>query len=148
MLGRRREIIGSWAHKGDMPHRTDLSTDTATFERLARAALENLPEQFRTHVGDVVIRVEEFADRDTLDAMGIDDRWELTGLYHGRPLSEQSIWASADMPPMITLYRAPLLREWRETGVALADLVTHVVVHEVGHHFGLSDEDMHRIEDG
>ena len=71
----------------------------------------------------------------------------VTCLYHGRPLSEQSVWTTADMPPMITLYRAPLLREWRETGVELDDLVTHVVVHEVGHHFGLSDEDMHRIED-
>ncbi len=121
--------------------------DTATFERLARAALDDLPEQFREHVGDVVIRVEEFADRETLDAMGIEDRWQLTGLYHGRPLSEQSVWATGEMPPMISLFRAPLLREWRETGVALGDLITHVVVHEVGHHFGLSDDDMHRIED-
>jgi predicted Zn-dependent protease with MMP-like domain len=121
--------------------------DAAAFERLAQAAMARLPRPFREHVGDVVVRVEEFADRETLDALGIADRWELTGLYHGRPLGEQSIWATGDMPPMITLYRAPLLREWRETGVALEDLVTHVVVHEVGHHFGLSDEDMHRIED-
>ncbi|MFA7604018.1 MAG: metallopeptidase family protein [Novosphingobium sp.] len=123
------------------------SPDTAMFERLARAALDALPEPFRDYLGDVVIRVEEFADAETLDVMGIDDPWELTGLYHGRPLSEQSVWATADMPPMITLYRAPLLQEWRETRVELADLITHVVVHEVGHHFGLSDDDMHRIED-
>lgn len=135
------------AYIGRMLRRTSASLDTATFERLAREALDRLPEPFREHLGDIVIRVEEFADDETLDAMGIEDRWDLTGLYHGRPLSEQSVWMTGDMPPMITLYRAPLLQEWRETGVDLADLVNHVVVHEVGHHFGLSDDDMHRIED-
>jgi predicted Zn-dependent protease with MMP-like domain len=122
------------------------SPDAVLIERLAEAALQRLPQPFREHLGDVVIRVEEFADRETLAALDMDDPWELTGLYHGRPLSEQSIWATGEMPPMITLYRAPLLREWRETGVDLGELITHVVVHEVGHHFGLSDEDMHRIE--
>jgi len=121
--------------------------DSALFERLARNALASLPQPFRDHLSDIVIRVEEFADRETLDALGLADAWELTGLYHGRPLSEQSVWATGDMPPVITLYRAPLLREWRATGVGLEDLITHVVVHEVGHHFGLSDADMHRIED-
>jgi predicted Zn-dependent protease with MMP-like domain len=124
-----------------------LSTDTATFERLAREALDRLPEPFQDHLADVVIRIEEFADDETLDAMEIDSRWALTGLYHGRPMTEQSVWETGDMPPMITLYRAPLLREMRETGVSLEDLVNHVVVHEVGHHFGLSDDDMHRLED-
>jgi predicted Zn-dependent protease with MMP-like domain len=130
---------------GFMPDR--MQPDAAQIERLAAQALDRLPAPFREHLADVVIRVEEFADRETLDELGIDDRWDLTGLYHGRPVGEQSIWASGDMPPMITLYRAPLLREWRETRVAFEDLVTHVVVHEVGHHFGLSDDDMHRIED-
>ena len=95
---------------------------------------------------DLLARWCDCADRDALEAVGLDDPWELTGLYHGRPLSEQSIWTTGEMPPMITLYRAPLLREWRETGVALDDLVTHVIVHEVGHHFGLSDDDMEAIE--
>jgi predicted Zn-dependent protease with MMP-like domain len=120
--------------------------DAVLIERLAVQALERLPAPFREHLADVVIRVEDFADSETLDAVGIGDRWDLTGLYHGRPVGEQSIWASGVMPPMITLYRAPLLREWRETGVGFEDLITHVIVHEVGHHFGLSDEDMHRIE--
>lgn len=122
-------------------------TDVAAFERLAREALDSLPAPFREHLADIVIRIEEFADDETLDAMGIDDEWDLTGLYHGRPVGEQSIWTTAEMPPTITLYRQPLLAEWRETGVGLGDLVRHVVVHEVGHHFGLSDEDMHRLED-
>jgi predicted Zn-dependent protease with MMP-like domain len=121
--------------------------DTAVFERLAREALDRLPAPFREHLDDMVIRVEEFADDETLGAMDIEDAWELTGLYHGRPVGEQSVWQTGDMPPTITLYRQPLLAEWRETGVELADLVNHVVVHEVGHHFGLSDDDMHRIED-
>ena len=124
-----------------------MPTDTAAFERLAREALDRLPEPFRDHLADVVIRIEEFADDETLDAMDIADRWGLTGLYHGRPLTEQSVWETGDMPPTITLYCAPLLREMRETGVSLEDLVNHVVVHEVGHHFGLSDDDMHRLED-
>jgi predicted Zn-dependent protease with MMP-like domain len=130
-----------------MAYSSPSDADAAEIERLAARALRRLPMPFREYLQDIVIRVEEFADRETLDALEIDDRWDLTGLYHGRPLSEQSVWAAADMPPTITLYRAPLLREWRETGVAFEDLVTHVVVHEVGHHFGLSDEDMHRIED-
>lgn len=120
--------------------------DAATFERLAVAALTRLPDPFARHVRDIVIRIEEFADRETLDAMGMESEWELSGLYHGHPLTEQSVWHSGTMPPQVTLYRQPLLAEWCETGVALEALVTHVVVHEIGHHFGLSDEDMHALE--
>jgi predicted Zn-dependent protease with MMP-like domain len=121
--------------------------DAATFEHLARKALAALPPLFRDHLEGVIVRIEEFADRETLDALDIDDPWDLTGLYHGRPMDEQSIWSSGELPPVISLYRRPLLREWAETGVELADLVTHVIVHEVGHHFGLSDDDMDAIED-
>lgn len=120
--------------------------DTATFERLARKALDALPAPFAQHLKDIVIRVEDFADKETLDAMGIADPWDLTGLYHGRPLDEQSVWVSGDMPPMVYLYRRPLLEEIHETCVGLEELVTHVVVHEIGHHFGLSDEEMEAIE--
>ncbi|HYZ47309.1 MAG TPA: metallopeptidase family protein [Sphingomonas sp.] len=121
--------------------------DLAAIERLALAALDRLPPQFRAHLGDVMIRVEEFADDRTLDEMGIDDPFELTGLYRGRPIGDKSSMDSATLPDMIFLYRRPILDEWADTGVTLEALVTHVLVHEVGHHFGLSDADMHALED-
>jgi predicted Zn-dependent protease with MMP-like domain len=121
--------------------------DTATFERLAHQAMAALPAQFREHLDGVVVRIAEFADAETLAALGIEDAWDLTGLYHGRPLDEQSVWISGEMPAVISLFRQPLLEEMCETGVGLEELITHVVVHEVGHHFGLSDEEMHAIED-
>jgi predicted Zn-dependent protease with MMP-like domain len=120
--------------------------DTATFERLARQAMAALPSPFHEHLGGIIVRIEEFADRETLDALGIDDAWGLTGLYHGRPIDEPPM--TGEMPPVISLFRRPLLREMQETGVGLEELVTNVVVHEVGHHFGLSDDEMEALEQG
>ncbi|WP_380872566.1 hypothetical protein ACFB49_34910 [Sphingomonas sp. DBB INV C78] len=116
-------------------------------EALARAALARIPQAFRDHMGNVALFVEDFADDETLASMGFEDAFELTGLYHGTPIGQKSISDVAAMPDRITLYRRPLLDEWADTGVSLEALVTHVVVHEVGHHFGLSDEDMHALED-
>jgi predicted Zn-dependent protease with MMP-like domain len=121
--------------------------DAAAIEGLARAALARIPEPFAGHLADVVLIVEEFADDETLDAMGIEDPFELTGLYHGRPVGEKSAWESGGLPDRIHLYRRAILDEWVDIGVALDALVTHIVVHEVGHHFGLSDADMHALED-
>jgi predicted Zn-dependent protease with MMP-like domain len=121
--------------------------DAATIERLAYIAVRQLPRMFRDHLTDVVVRVEEFADSESLCAVGLKDPRDLIGLYRGRPLSEQSIWASGDMPSIISLFRGPLLNEWSRTGGSLEDVVTHVIVHEVGHHFGLSDDQMQAIED-
>ena len=121
--------------------------DAAEIERLAEAAIARLPAEFRRHLTKVVLRVEDFADDSVLDEMGIEDPFELSGLYRGRPISEESAWVSGELPPMVHLYRRPLLDEWVETGVALEDLITHVIVHEIGHHFGFSDADMHKIED-
>jgi predicted Zn-dependent protease with MMP-like domain len=121
--------------------------DAAAIEALGEAALARLPGVIRAHLRDVVLRVEEFADDEVLDSLGIEDPFELTGLYSGRSLAEQSSMASGELPPMIHLYRRPLLDEWIETGVGLEELVTHVIVHEVGHHFGLSDADMHALEE-
>lgn len=115
-------------------------------EECARSVLARIPAPFAAHLGEIVLIVEDFADDETLDAMGIEDPFELTGLYHGRPLGEKAL-ASGDLPDRIHLYRRPILDEWCATGVTLAALIAHVVIHEVGHHFGLSDSDMHALED-
>ena len=130
-----------------MADQANYAPDAATIERLARTALARLPETFRAHLGDVVLRVEDFAEDAVLDELGIEDPFDLTGLYSGRPVGEKSSSDSGALPDMIHLYRRPLLDEWVETGVSLEALVTHVLVHEVGHHFGLSDADMHALED-
>ncbi|HKT77950.1 MAG TPA: metallopeptidase family protein [Sphingobium sp.] len=114
-------------------------------ETLALATLSRLPDPFRSHLGNVVLFVEEFADRQMLKDLEIDDPYGLTGLYTGRPVGEPA--QTGDGPPMVHLFRRPLLDEWVETGVPLDALITHVVVHEIGHHFGLSDLDMHVLED-
>ena len=114
-------------------------------ETHARATLAWLPPAFAAHLGDVVIMVEDFADDAVLDEMGIEDPFELTGLYVGRPVGEKAL-AWGDPPDRIHLYRRPILDEWCATGVRLDALIAHVVIHEVGHHFGLSDADMHALE--
>lgn len=121
--------------------------DAAAIETLARAAIAALPPAFRRHLDGVVLRVEEFADDDVLAELGIDDPFALSGLYTGRPMPEKSSVESGALPDTIHLYRRPLLDEWIETDVSLEDLVAHVLVHEAGHHFGLSDADMHALED-
>lgn len=131
-----------------MVGRITRAADAATIERLAHEAVDRLPDIFRDRVAHIVFRVEEFASAEILTAMGIESPWHLSGLYQGHPISEQSIWAAGELPPMITLFRRPILRESAETGVTLDDLVAHVIVHEIGHHFGLSDADMRAIEDG
>ena len=117
-------------------------------ETIAIAALKALPARFREPCEDLVVKVEEFATREQLASVGLADPWDLSGLYEGRPLSERSIWDAGEMPAVVTLFRQPLLLEWRATGVRLDDLVTHVLIHEIGHHFGFSDDTMHRLEDG
>jgi predicted Zn-dependent protease with MMP-like domain len=135
-------------HIGAMIRPRHAAPDGAEMEAMARAALCALPEPFRGHVDDVVICVAEFATPEQLRSVGLDDPWDLSGLYEGRPLSERSIWDAGEMPPIVTLFRQPLLHEWRSTGVELDALIAHVVVHEIGHHFGFSDETMERLEDG
>ena len=121
--------------------------DAAAIERLAEQAIAALPELFRRHLDGVVLRVDDFAEEEVLAGFGIEDSFELSGLYTGRPVGEQSSMLSGELPAMIHLYRRPLLDEWAETGVSLEELVTHVIVHEAGHHFGFSDAEMHAIED-
>lgn len=120
----------------------------AEMEAMGRAAIARLPAQFREHLSEVIFQVQDFAEDDLLADMGIDSEWELTGVYEGLPISERSIDHSGTMPDRIRLFRLPILLEWCEHGAeTLERLVAHVTVHEIGHHFGLSDADMHALED-
>jgi predicted Zn-dependent protease with MMP-like domain len=120
--------------------------DAELIERLAHEALRRLPAEFRAHLADIVIRVEEFATSEQLASVGLTYPWQLVGLYRGNPVDKQSIWASGTLPPTIYLFRQPLWARWRQTGATLEAVVNHLVVHEVGHHFGLSDGVMHGLE--
>ncbi|WP_429911824.1 metallopeptidase family protein [Glycocaulis sp.] len=124
-----------------------LAPSEADFLDMAEAAFASLPEAFRQLCGNVVIQIADFADEETLKALEMENPYELTGLYHGVDLTEKSVM-DPGMPDHVFLYRLPILLEWCERGdVALDDLIAHVLVHEIGHHFGLSDDDMHAIED-
>jgi predicted Zn-dependent protease with MMP-like domain len=115
-------------------------------EALAHQAWEAMPDAFRRLASGIIFRVQDFADEETLAELGIEDPFELSGLYHGVDLTQQSIADPRPSTPMVFLYRRPILDEWIERAdVSLADLVAHVLVHEVGHHFGLSDEQMDAI---
>lgn len=116
-------------------------------EAIARRALDALPEPFSVHLRDVVLLIEEFADDTTLDAMGIEEPFDLTGIYEGIPITDRSVDHSGTLPDRIRLFRRPILDEWASGEDSLEHLVAHVLVHEVGHHFGLSDEDMHALEE-
>ena len=115
-------------------------------EAIARATLERLPEPFARSLGDIVLLVEEFADEATLKAMDIDEPFDLTGLYEGVPLTERSVEHSGTLPERVLLFRRPILDEWAAGEETLEHLVAHVLIHEVGHHFGRSDDDIHALE--
>jgi predicted Zn-dependent protease with MMP-like domain len=114
---------------------------------MAEHALAAIPQPLRDLVRGTAILVEDTPDDETLREMGIDSPWELTGLYQGIPLTEKSFGDIAREPDRIFLYREPILLEWIETGEDLFRLVRNVLIHEIGHHFGLSDDDIARLED-
>lgn len=118
----------------------------ADFEAMAQAAWNKLPAEFRSLAGDVIIRVEDFATDEILDELDIEDPFELTGLYQGVSLDRQSVADVTREPEMVFLYRRPILDEWTSGDEELGHLVAHVLVHEIGHHFGFSDDDMEAIE--
>ena len=119
----------------------------AVFEALAQLAWQKLPHSFRELAGDVIIRVEDFASEDLLDELGIEDPFDLTGLYQGISLDKQSVSEVQREPNMVFLYRRPILDEWADGDEELGHLVAHVLIHEIGHHFGFSDDDMEAVED-
>ena len=124
-----------------------LPPSAAEIEAIARSTLAALPEPFAGYLHDVVLRIEELADAETLAALEIEHPLDLTGLYEGLPIGEKEAGAPGAMPDRITLYRRAILDEWVEEGEDFAALVHHIVIHEIGHHFGLSDDDMHALED-
>lgn len=117
------------------------------FEALAAAAWDRLPAEFRKLCGDLVIRIEDFALDEVLDELELESPFDLMGLYQGVSLAQQSVSDVPQGPNMVFLYRRAILDYWAESEDTLGALVTHVLVHEIGHHFGLSDEDMERIEE-
>ena len=127
-----------------MPDR--LPPSLAEIEELAERALAKIPRRLKRHLGRVVIRVEEFPDEETEAAMELESPFDILGLYRGVALPHKSVSDARPDLDMIFLYRRPILDYWCESGEDLARLVRHVLIHEIGHHFGFSDEDMERIE--
>ena len=128
-----------------VPHHTT-PPSAEDIASLSETALCAVPEELRVSVRNLAIAVEEVPDDETLEEMGLEHPWELTGLYRGVPLTERSTGDLPREPDMITLYREPILVEWVETGEDLFRLVRNVIIHEVGHHFGFSDEEIARLE--
>ncbi|MGZ9034285.1 MAG: metallopeptidase family protein [Rhodospirillales bacterium] len=116
-------------------------------EAMARWALTSVPETFRQYAANLVIRVEDFVDEETEEELDLDSPFDLLGLYRGVSLNNKSVTVSSQDVDMVFLYRRPILDYWCETGEDLAHLVRHVLIHEIGHHFGFSDDDMDAIED-
>lgn len=127
-----------------MPSGQTLAPTLADIEALARKAITDLPEGFRRFLDDVLLRVEDFPDDEVVAEMALESPFDILGLYQGRSVAAEA--QTGAMPDIVFLYRRPILDEWADGGDSLEALVTHVLVHEVGHHFGLSDEDMERIE--
>ncbi len=129
-----------------MDHRYTTPPDLDTIEQIARSAFETVPQRLRSRVDGVVFRVVEFPDEATCRAMELSSPFDILGLYHGVPFGEKSVDYAPQDVDMIFLYRRPLLDYWCESGEDLEHLIRHVLIHEIGHHFGLSDRDMERIE--
>jgi predicted Zn-dependent protease with MMP-like domain len=118
----------------------------AEFEVLAITAFRRLPREFRDRCADLVIKIDDFPTDDVLDTMGLQSEFDILGLFHGVGLPFRSESAPLHMPNMIWLYRRPILDYWAEHDETLGAIVTHVLVHEIGHHFGMSDDDMEALE--
>jgi predicted Zn-dependent protease with MMP-like domain len=120
----------------------------SVFESLAIQAYSHLPEEFRALTNDLTIEVAEFPTDDVFEDMALETPFDLLGLFEGRGISERYSFETGEVPNRIILYRRPILDYWSENEETLGDIITHVLIHEIGHHFGLSDEDMERIEEG
>lgn len=116
------------------------------FEVIATEAFRRLPARFRRRCEDLVVRIDDYPSAEVLNSMGIDSELDLLGLFQGVGLPFRSETSPEQMPNMIWLYRVPILLYWAEHDDTLGSIIAHVLVHEIGHHFGLSDDDMEAIE--
>lgn len=117
------------------------------FRKTVAKALRDLPEVFLEKMDNVEVLVEEFADEETLDSLGIDSPWDLLGLYVGVPMDQQSFFSVGYLPERIYIYRRPILRAARG-GQSVFELVRDVVIHEIGHHFGFDDDQLDAMTEG
>ena len=120
--------------------------DLADIEAMAHEALRSIPDSLRSKITDVVVRIDDFPNREIQRDMGLQNPFELLGLYQGISLDRKSVSHAPQDVDMIFLYRRPILDYWSETGDDLAAIIRNVLIHEIGHHFGFSDADMDRIE--
>jgi predicted Zn-dependent protease with MMP-like domain len=118
----------------------------AEFETIADAAYQRLPQRFRALANELLIRIEDFPTDEVLDSLGIESPFDLLGLYSGVDLARKSVMDVSSLPDMVFLYRRPILDYWAEHEETLGRIIAHVLIHEIGHHFGLSDADMEHIE--
>ena len=132
-----------------MPHAAPdaVAPDVALIEALALTAIAALPDAYRAAAQAIALRVTDFATDEMVESLGVDDPFDLTGMYDGIPLTQRSVMDQPVRPDAIWLFRRPILDEWAERGnVTLAELVTHVLVHELAHHFGWSDDDIAAVD--
>ena len=130
-----------------MARRFDHPPSAEEIEAIARDAMRRMPEPFAAHLADVVLQVDEYADDALLRELEIDHPLDLSGVYEGIPIGHRSVETTGTLPDRIRLFRQAILAEWAEEGEPFEHLVRHILIHEVGHHFGLSDEDMHALEE-
>jgi predicted Zn-dependent protease with MMP-like domain len=134
----RSDLTGDWSGR--------FSPSLAEIEALVIEAFAHLPEEFRSLSGDILIRVEDFPTEDIAEDLALESEFDLLGLFEGRPIGEQLVPQTGEQANRVTLYRRPILDYWAENEETLGEIVTHVLIHEIGHHFGLSDSEMERIE--
>ncbi|MBP0437544.1 metallopeptidase family protein [Tianweitania sediminis] len=124
-----------------------LSPSIEEFEMLALETYAHLPQEFRTLTGEIIIQIAEFPTEEIMDDLALETPFDLLGLFEGRGIAERWTPQTGESPNKITLYRRAILDYWSENEETLGDIVSHVLIHEIGHHFGLSDDDMERIEE-
>ncbi|MEM5470786.1 metallopeptidase family protein [Hoeflea sp. AS60] len=134
----RSDQTGDW--------RDRLAPSLAEFESLAIDAYAKLPEGFRSQTGNVAIIVADFPEDDIFEDMGLETPFDLLGLFEGRGLTERFTIETGELANRVILYRRPILDYWAENDETLGDIINHVLIHEIGHHFGLSDDDMELVE--